>query len=134
MDTETMVRAYLNIRSERERLAREFEAKDAELKEDMTVIEQVMLQACDGINATSIKTNKGTIIKSVRERYGCSDWDIFRKFVYDNNALDLFEKRIHQGNMKEFMSEHKDDGLPPGLNVSREYVITVRKSTDAVLS
>lgn len=132
MDTETLVKAYLNIRSERDKLAREFEAADSKLKEDMTAIEQVMLQACDHVNATSIKTSKGTIIKSIRERYGCTDWDLFKQFAHENNALDLFEKRIHQGNMKDFMSEHREDGLPPGLNVSREYVITVRKSTAVV--
>jgi hypothetical protein len=132
IDSETMVKAYLNLRSARERLARQYEQEDAKLLEDMSSIEKIMMQACDNVNATSIKTSKGTIIKSVRERYGCTDWEMFNKFVYDHNALELFEKRIHQTNMKQFMSEHKDDGLPPGLNISREYVITVRKSTSDI--
>ena len=132
IDTETMVKAYLNLRSARERLARQYEHEDSKLLKDMSSIEKVMMEACDNVNATSIKTTKGTIIKSVRERFGCSDWDMFNKFVYDHNALELFEKRIHQTNMKQFMPEHKDEGLPPGLNISREYVITVRKSISDV--
>lgn len=132
MDTDTMVKAYLNIRSARERLAKQYEQEDSKLLEDMGAIEKLMMMACDNVNATSIKTTRGTIIKSVRERYGCTDWEMFNRFIYDNNALELFEKRIHQGNMKQFMSEHKDDGLPPGLNISREYVITVRKSNSDI--
>ena len=93
IDTETMVKAYLNLRSARERLARQYEHEDSKLLKDMSSIEKVMMEACDNVNATSIKTTKGTIIKSVRERFGCSDWDMFNKFVYDHNALELFEKR-----------------------------------------
>ena len=39
VNTEEVVMAYLNIRSEREKILREYEAKDAKLKEDMSKIE-----------------------------------------------------------------------------------------------
>jgi hypothetical protein len=42
-------------------------------------------------------------------------------------AVELFEGRIHQGNFKQFMSEHEGEGLPPGVNVMREFGVTVRK-------
>ena len=45
---------------------------------------------------------------------------------------ELFEARIHQGNFKDFMSEHASEGLPPGVNVMREFTITVRKPTSKV--
>jgi hypothetical protein len=65
----------------------------------------------------------------LNERYYCSDWDNFRKFVLENQALELFEKRINQGNFKQFMENHEGDGLPPGVSVMREYGITVRKAS-----
>jgi len=65
----------------------------------------------------------------MNERFYCNDWDNFKKFILEHQAIDLFERRIHQGNFKEFMSGHKDDGLPPGVNVMREFGITVRKPT-----
>ena len=77
----------------------------------------------------SIKTSHGTVMRKVNERYTCSDWDSFRQFVIDNNAVELFEKRLHQGNFRQFVSEHEGDGLPPGVSVMREYGITVRKSS-----
>ena len=129
MDTEKVVEAYLAVRNERERLLREYEAQDAKLKDDLKKIEAVLLDVCNTINADSIKTSLGTVMRKLNERYFCSDWDNFRKFVLENEALELFEKRIHQGNFKQFMESHEGDGLPPGVNVMREYGITVRKAS-----
>jgi len=44
--------------------------------------------------------------------------------------VDCLERRIHQGNFKQFMAEHEQDGLPPGVNVMREYAITVRRASN----
>lgn len=129
LDTEEVVKAYLAIRNERERILREYEAQDAKLKEDLKKIEAVLLDVCNTINADSIKTSLGTVMRKLNERYFCGDWDNFRKFVLENEALELFEKRIHQGNFKQFMEDHEGEGLPPGVNVMREYGITVRKAS-----
>ena len=129
LDTEEVVKAYLAIRNERERILREYEAQDAKLKEDLKKIEAVLLDVCNTINADSIKTSLGTVMRKLNERYFCSDWDNFRKFVLENEAVELFEKRIHQGNFKQFMETHEGDGLPPGVNVMREYGIVVRKAS-----
>lgn len=129
VNTEEVVKAYLAIRSERERILREYEVQDARLKDDLKKLEAVLLDVCNTINADSIKTSLGTVMRKMNERYTCSDWDNFKQFVLDNEALELFEKRIHQGNFKQFMEEHESDGLPPGVSVMREFGITVRKAS-----
>lgn len=129
MDTEEVVKAYLAVRNERDRILREYEAQDAKLKEDLKKIEAVLLDVCNTINADSIKTSLGTVMRKLNERYFCNDWDNFRQFVLENEALELFEKRIHQGNFKQFMESHDGDGLPPGVSVMREFGITVRKAS-----
>jgi hypothetical protein len=50
-------------------------------------------------------------------------------FLKENDALELMEKRISQGNMKDFIANNPDL-LPPGLQASQEYSITIRKSRD----
>jgi len=124
---EELVKAYLTIRIEREKILNEYEEQDKKLKEDMALIEQSMLIVCNDTNADSIKTQHGTVIRKLNERFYCNDWDNFRQFVLDNEAVELLERRIHQSNFKEFMSEHQQDGLPPGVNVMREFGIVVRK-------
>jgi hypothetical protein len=128
MNTEEIVDAYLNIREARQKLAQEFEDADNDLKKDMTHLEQMLLATCQEIGADSIKTKFGTVIRRVNERFYCTDWENFRKFVLENDAVDLFERRLHQGNFRQFLEEHESDGLPPGVNVMREYGVTVRKS------
>jgi hypothetical protein len=128
-DMEELVKTYLTIRNERDRIEAEYKDQDAALKAEMATLEQAMLSGCNEIKADSIKTPHGTIIKSLKERFTCSDRDNFNKFVLEHGAVELFESRLHQGNFKEFMSERHSDGLPPGVNVMREFGITVRKPT-----
>ena len=122
-----LVKIYLTIRNERERIEAEWKAKDAEFKADLSAIEQQMMMTCNEANAKSIKTDYGTVMRRLNERYTVADGDSFRRFVMENALPELFEARIHQGNFKEFITEHKDDGLPPGVNVMREFTIVVRK-------
>lgn len=129
MKLDDLVTTYLTIRNERNTLKNQWETKDSELKADLDQLEQAMLVACNEINADSIRTGSGTIIKSLKETYTCGDWDNFKQFVVENNALDLLQQRISQTNFKEFMTTRQDEGLPPGISTLREFAITVRKPT-----
>jgi hypothetical protein len=128
LDVEKIVEAYLAIRTSREILLQKFEKEDGELKAEQSQLEVALLEVCNKVNANSIKTEPGTVIRKLTERYYCNDWDNFRKFVLDNKAVELLEKRIHQGNFKEFLGTHDGDGLPPGVNIMREFGVTVRRA------
>ena len=132
LNLDELVKIYLTIRGEREKMESEWKGKDKELQNEQALLEQQMLAVCNESNATSIKTEEGTVIKTLKERFTLSDRDSFNKFVRENDAVELFEARIHQGNFKEFMAEHADAGLPPGVNVMREFTIVVRKPTSKV--
>jgi len=125
-----LVKVYLTIRSAREKMMAEWKAQDKTLEDEMKVLEQTFMVTCNESNAKSIRTNNGTVIRKLYERYTVVDGESWRKFVLENEAVDLMEARIHQGNFKEFIKEHKDDGLPPGVNVMREFTIVVRKPSE----
>lgn len=129
MKLDDLVTTYLTIRTERNTLKNQWETRDSELKADLDELERAMLVACNEINADSIRTGSGTIIKSLKETYTCGDWDNFKQYVVENNALDLLQQRISQTNFKEFMSTRQEEGLPPGISTLREVSITVRKPT-----
>jgi len=124
---EELVQTYLTIRNHRETILREYEAKDRELKKDLQEVEQQLLAVCNETNTNGFKTDSGTVTRKLTERFYCNDWDNFRKFVLEHQAVELLERRIHQGNFKEFIAERPEDGLPPGVNVMKEFGITVRK-------
>lgn len=124
-DVEPLVEAYLTLRREREMLSKQ----DKLLKEDMEKLETAMLAICNATNMNGFKTRLGTVTRKVKERYVCSDWDNFKKFIETEGSVDLLSKTIHQSNFKEFMSERAGDGLPPGINALREYDIVVLKAS-----
>lgn len=129
VDAQDMVNAYIGIRSERERLLRDYEERDNKLKEDLKILEAALLSMCNEIGADSIKTASGTAFRKVTERAFASNADAFFDFVRETGAVELLEKRIHQGNLKQYLEEHPNDGLPPGVTVLREYGVVVRKSS-----
>jgi hypothetical protein len=114
------VGAYIAIRNQRDTLKRKFEAEDVGLKEELKKLEAVMLQECNNMNA----------IKTLRENFVCSDWDGLKSFIMENNLVELLQQRLHNGNLKEYLISHGEDGLPPGINSMREYSIVVKKPTN----
>jgi hypothetical protein len=122
-----LVSVFIKIRDARDAERREWEAKEAEYNEQLDLINAELLEICKDANATSIKTKHGTAIRTVKTRYWTNDWDQFYKFMIENNAPELLEKRIQQTHMKEFLEENPDV-LPAGLNVDSQYTITVRRS------
>jgi hypothetical protein len=113
---DSLVETYLAIRNERDKLSREHDAKDKELSNDLAQIEQVLLNSCNEVGADSIRTGAGTVIKSTKENFVCGDWDNFKQYVMQHDAIELLQQRIHQTNFKEFLSGREDEGLPPGIS------------------
>ena len=126
-NADQLVETYLTIRKKRETLKAEFDTADRELKDDLEKIEAALLDICNTTNTSGLKTAHGTVSRQVKDRYTCSDWDNFKKFVETEGSIDLLERRIHQTNFKQFMTDRAGEGLPPGVNVMREYAITVYK-------
>jgi len=127
MNTEELVAAYINVRNQREKLLREFETADTALKTDLQKLEVALLDICNSVGADSIKTSHGTVMRKLNERYFCQDWDNFYQYILDTGAAQLLERRIHQSNFKEHLKEIEGEGLPPGVNVMREFGVSVRK-------
>ena len=74
------------------------------------------------------RTDNGTIILGQKQRFYTQDWSAFKQFVIEHDALDLFERRISQGNMQQFL-EANPALVPPGLNAETEFTVSVRKPT-----
>jgi hypothetical protein len=121
-----LVSVYIKLRDQKNELRRELEEKEAELDNKMNVVKEALLEHCKTTGAESVRTAAGTFYRSIKSKYWTSDWDAMNKFILDNNAVDLLEKRLHQTNMRTFLEENPDK-LPPGLNVESEYTITIRR-------
>jgi len=127
VSTSKLSAIYLKIRDARSALKAQYEEDDKQLEAQMDVIEAKLLDICRTTDADSIKTQAGTVMRRVATRYWTNDWDSMYEFVKENDAYGLFEKRISQTNMKQFLEENPDK-FPKGMLLDSAYKITVRRS------
>ena len=120
--TNKLVKIYLKIREKRAELSKQ----DSELEEQQGVIEAELLNICKETGADGLRTEFGTVTRSVKKRFWTSDWSSFYDFVKEHNAIELLEKRVSQANMATFLEENPD-AVPPGLQVDSRYTAVIRR-------
>ena len=123
-----LARVYRKIYAKQQELTKEYESANEELELKKVEIKNAMKDQMLALGTNSVRTEEGTIILSQKTRYYTDDWDSFKQFVVQHDALDLFEKRIAQKNMSMFLEENPGV-VPAGLNSMSEYAVTVRKPT-----
>jgi len=117
-----LVKIYLKIRDKRAELSKE----DSALEEQQNIIEAELLNICKETGADGLRTEFGTVTRSVKKRFWTSDWSSFYDFVKEHNAIELLEKRVAQANMATFLEENPD-AVPPGLQVDSRYTAVIRR-------
>lgn len=125
-----VVQAYNAIRDARTVRRHAYEKEDLLLEEDQNKLKVVMLQILAAQGAKSIATDSGTIIRSEKIKPSAADWGAIWDWMKENNAPDLVERRLKTTFIREYMEEHGGQ-IPPGINVHREYEVTVRRPSGA---
>jgi hypothetical protein len=128
MDTEMpvdkLVRIYMKMRA----AVQELDAQIEKIKEQQQEVKNEIKDRMRALGTKSMKTDFGTVSLMEKTRYYTNDWDSFKKFVIEQDAVDLLEKRISQTNIKVFLEENPSL-IPPGLNSDTDFDISVRKPT-----
>lgn len=127
MDANKLVRVYIKIRDAKEALTKKYEDETANLDQQLDLVEQELLNICKNTGQDGGKTEHGSFTRTVKTRYWTSDWDRMYQFIKEHDAPELLERRIHQGNFKQFLQENPDK-LPEGMNVDSRYSVTVRRA------
>ena len=115
-----LVKIHSKIKAQMEALDRQL----AELEEQRTEIRLAIKDQMRALGLTSVQTSSGTVSLMKKTRYNTQDWDSFKSFLLEHQAVDLLEKRIAQTNMAQFLEENP--GLvPPGMNAITSFDIRV---------
>lgn len=125
---EKLTRVFIKIRDRRSELKAEFDAEDNKLKDQQEKIKAALLDFCKDNNVESVKTNAGTFFRTVKTRYWTNDWDAMNAFIKENDTPEMYEKRLNQTAVKQFIEEELDGEAPDFINVTSEYQVSVRKS------
>ena len=124
---EKLTRVYIKMREKKAEITHQMEEQISKIDSDMKTVKTAILEHMKAIGAESLRTDAGTVYRTVRTTYSTTDWESMGKFILEHEVPELLEKRLHQGNMKQFLEEHPEL-LPPGLNVDSEYTVTVRRN------
>ena len=117
-----LVRIYMKMRMSIQELDGQIES----IKEQQQEVKNEIKDRMRSMGTKSLKTDYGTVSLAEKTRYYTQDWDSFKRFVIEHDAVDLLEKRIAQLNMRTFLEENPAL-VPPGLNSDTEFDISVRK-------
>ena len=119
-----LVRIYIKMREKIKELDAAQEAVKAQQAAVKAAIKDMV--RANGAGATGVKTQYGTVSIVVKTRYTTNDWESFRKFMVEHDALALVENRIAQTNMAKFLKANPAL-VPPGLNSATEFDVSIRR-------
>ena len=123
-----LAKVYRKMQSRIQELTAQYESEVEDIKRQQDVVKIALKDQMLKLGVSSVRTDQGTVVLSTKTRYNTQDWDSFKEFIKEHDALDLLEKRIAQTNMATFLAENPSL-VPAGLNSLTEYAISVRKPT-----
>jgi hypothetical protein len=121
-----LARVYRKMAARVQELTKAYETEVEAIKAQQDQLKTAMKDQMLASGMKSVNTEAGTVVLSTSTRYSTTDWDSFKEFIKQHDAVDLLEKRIAQKNMATFLEENPGV-MPEGLNSYTEYNISVRK-------
>ena len=97
----------------------------AQAKEMLRQLEALMLAHLDATNSNSINTKAGTFYRSSRKSASIKDGEAFMRYVIDNQAWDLLDRKANATAVADFIDAH--NAPPPGVNFTTMVTLGVQK-------
>jgi hypothetical protein len=125
VNIDDVIAAYIKLREKRSQIKAEADRKADELQAKMGKLESWLKEQADEQGVTSFKTRHGTAFLTTVDFAAVADWDAILKFVRENEAFDMFEKRISKAAVRGYIDQMKQ--VPPGVNYGTRIEVNVRK-------
>lgn len=126
MDANKMVQMYVAFRDKIATKKKEQTEELVPLNLAMAKLEAMILDELNKIGAESIRTEHGTAYKSTRTSTKVVDWAQTLAFIREHGVWELLEARVSKTAAEAVMTDMNQ--AIPGVNVSRETTLGVRRS------
>ena len=120
------VARYLQLRDERNALREKHSQEMAPFNAKLAELEAAFLKYLDHVGAKHVATDIGTVYKTERASVTVADWSLCLGHIMKNQLWHLLEKRVSKSAVEEYLTD--TDELPPGVNMTRELTVNVRRS------
>lgn len=122
-----VISAYMKLRGQKDAIEAEVKDRVSAIKAKMEKLEAWIKEQADAQGVTSFKTPSGTAFLTTTDYANVADWDAMLQFVKDNDAYDLFEKRVSKTAVRGYIEQTK--AVPAGVNYGTRLDINIRKPT-----
>ena len=130
LTVDQVVATYIKLRNKKLALQAEVKEKTDAITEQMQKLESWIKEKADETGVTSFKTSNGTAFLTTTDFANVADWDAVVDFVKENDAWDMFEKRISKTAVRGYIDMNKE--VPPGVNYGTRLDVNIRKPTKKV--
>lgn len=124
-----LVEGYIKFRDQADEMKKEYQLKVAPIHDAMAQLEAVFLQRMQADGIDSISTPHGTPYTSVKTNCSVEDRAAFFDWCIATGNQGMMTISASKAALDVFIEQTKD--TPPGLKVSREMVVNVRRPTKA---
>jgi len=130
LTVDQVIATYIKLRNRKSALQAEVKEKTDAITEQMLKLESWIKEKADETGVTSFKTSNGTAFLTTVDFANVADWDAVVDFVKENDAWDMFEKRISKTAVRGYIDMNKE--VPPGVNYGTRLDVNIRKPTKKV--
>jgi hypothetical protein len=125
-----VISTYLKLRAQKDAIENEAKEKAKALVAKMDKLEAWVKEQADAQGVTSFKTKSGTAFLTTTDYANVADWDAMLKFIRENEAYDMLEKRVSKVAVRGYIKETK--AVPPGVNYGTKLDVNIRKPATSV--
>lgn len=130
MTVDDVVALYVRLRNEKGAIRAQADEAVGKIDAKLDKLEAWIKNKADEQGVTSFKTNHGTAFLTTVDYASVENWDAMLKFVKDNDAFDMFEKRVSKTAVRGYIDAHKQ--VPSGVTYGTRIEVSVRKPTKKV--
>lgn len=121
-----VIRTYIKLRDQKDAIEAETKERVADLKAKMKKLEAYLKTQMDAQGLTSFKSDYGTAFLTTTDYANVADWDAVIRFIRDNEAYDMLEKRVSKIAVRGYIEANK--AVPPGITYGTKLEVNVRES------
>lgn len=128
MNTSELIGTFVQIRDLLKEMEEQYQNRRKPLVDKQMAISALLQKFLEDNKMDSLKTEAGTCYVSTRTTASLADPDAFMRYVIENKAFDLLDRRANATAVKDFVQEHNN--LPPGCNLNTISTVGVRRGSD----
>jgi hypothetical protein len=84
-----LAKVYRKMAAKIQELTTEYDAAVEEIKRQQDAVKTALKDQMLVMGVSSVRTENGTVVLSTKTRYNTQDWDSFKEFIKEHDAIDL---------------------------------------------